>query len=50
MVYPVVLWLVGFGGYLTASHPAEAPEQASSLAGTGSTTVSQSKGLVSSSW
>jgi hypothetical membrane protein len=24
MVYPVVLWLVGFGGFLTASRPAEA--------------------------
>jgi hypothetical membrane protein len=23
MVYPVVLWLVGFGGYLAAIHPAE---------------------------
>jgi hypothetical protein len=24
MVYPVVLWLVGFGGFLTASRPDEA--------------------------
>jgi hypothetical membrane protein len=23
MVYPILLWLVGFGGYLTASHTAE---------------------------
>jgi len=23
MVYPILLWLVGFGGYLTASHAAE---------------------------
>jgi hypothetical protein len=26
MVYPILLWLVGFGGYLTASHPAEVSE------------------------
>jgi hypothetical membrane protein len=48
MVYPVVLWLVAFGAYLTAS-PAEAPERASSHAGTAPTTVTQSKELVSSS-
>jgi hypothetical protein len=23
MVYPILLWLVGFGGYLTTSHTAE---------------------------
>jgi hypothetical membrane protein len=49
MVYPVVLWLVGFGSYLTASHPAEDPELASSLAGPASAPVSQPKELVSSS-
>jgi len=26
MVYPILLWLVGFGGYLTASHTAEVSE------------------------
>jgi hypothetical protein len=25
MVYPVVLWLVGFGGFLGASRPQEPP-------------------------
>jgi len=49
MVYPVVLWLVAFGGYLTASHPAETPEMTSSLAGSTSAPVRQSNELVSSS-
>ena len=25
MVYPVLLWLVGFGGYLAARQPKQAP-------------------------
>ena len=25
MVYPVLLWLVGFGGYLAARQPEQAP-------------------------
>ena len=25
MVYPVLLWLVGFGGYLAAGRPEDAP-------------------------
>jgi hypothetical membrane protein len=48
MVYPVVLWLVGFGSYLTASHPAAVPELASSLAGPASAAVREPKELVSS--
>jgi hypothetical protein len=49
MVYPVVLWLVAFGSYVAASHPADAPELASSPAGPSSGAASRPKELVTSS-
>ena len=47
MVYPVVLWLVGFGGYVAASRPAEA--LGSALPGTASGTDETRKEYTSSS-
>jgi hypothetical membrane protein len=47
MVYPVVLWLVGFGGYLVASRPAETGW--SSLASTATQALNGHKEAVRSS-
>jgi hypothetical membrane protein len=47
MVYPVVLWLVGFGGYLVASRPAETGW--SSLASTATHALNGHKEAVRSS-
>jgi hypothetical protein len=47
MVYPVVLWLVGFGGYLAASRPDEA--RWSSVPGTATQALNGHKEAVRSS-
>ena len=47
MVYPVLLWLVGFGGYLVAPRPEQAPS--ASLPGTAAQALDGHKEAVSSS-
>ena len=47
MVYPVLLWLVGFGGYLVARQPEQAPSP--SLPATAAQAPNGHKAPVSSS-
>jgi hypothetical protein len=47
MVYPVLLWLVGFGGYLAARRPEQAPSV--SLPNTAAEALNGQKEVVRSS-